>query len=243
MANDVRSVDHFDKNSCSGNDCNYVPYVLVLRHHDHSLTSLRPQQRQYSPKPGRRRLLGYPQPPAHHVPSYRAHLVRSWVARRVLRPLLPYPGHGLWYRCARDHPVSVSSFPSEPCVSLSFVLTETSGVLGRLGAAVLSHHVDKFSLASAFFLFSIGCLNMLLGIVFRDRARAIRSIRAHRREKKDVLPTNVHGAAGSGGHASISGPIILSEKEKEAMGMYRSDSTSSAGSSKSGLGFGRQGDH
>ncbi|KAK0476074.1 hypothetical protein IW261DRAFT_1552303 [Armillaria novae-zelandiae] len=30
-----------------------------------------------------------------------------------------------------------------------------------IGAAILSHHVDDFTLVSAFFLFSIGCLNML----------------------------------------------------------------------------------
>ena len=31
-----------------------------------------------------------------------------------------------------------------------------------IGAAVLSHHVDDFALVSAFFLFAISCLNMLL---------------------------------------------------------------------------------
>ena len=31
-----------------------------------------------------------------------------------------------------------------------------------LGAAVLSHHVDDFALVSAFLLFSIGCLNILI---------------------------------------------------------------------------------
>lgn len=31
-----------------------------------------------------------------------------------------------------------------------------------IGAAVLSHHVDDFALVSAFFLFSLGCLNILI---------------------------------------------------------------------------------
>ena len=31
-----------------------------------------------------------------------------------------------------------------------------------LGAAVLSHHVDDFALVSAFLLFSVGCLNILI---------------------------------------------------------------------------------
>lgn len=32
----------------------------------------------------------------------------------------------------------------------------------RIGAAVLSHRVETFAMVSAFFLFSIGCLNILL---------------------------------------------------------------------------------
>lgn len=40
------------------------------------------------------------------------------------------------------------------------------GALGTfqclIGAAVLSHHVDDFSLVSAFFLFALGCLNILV---------------------------------------------------------------------------------
>jgi len=121
-----------------------------------------------------------------------------------------------------------------PILGRDFGLGALGIIQGLLGAAVLSHHVDKFSLASAFFLFSVSCLNMLLGIAFRERAKSIRSIRAHKEAKKDVLPTtNAHG--------DISGPIpVLSEKEREAM--YRSDSTSSAGSSKTGMGFGRQGE-
>ena len=40
---------------------------------------------------------------------------------------------------------------------------------GLIGAAVLSHHVDDFSLVSAFFLFAIGCVNMLLvSITYRQ---------------------------------------------------------------------------
>jgi hypothetical protein len=31
-----------------------------------------------------------------------------------------------------------------------------------IGAAVLSHHVEAFAMVSAFFLFSIGCLNILM---------------------------------------------------------------------------------
>ncbi|KAJ7766685.1 hypothetical protein B0H16DRAFT_370204 [Mycena metata] len=49
-----------------------------------------------------------------------------------------------------------------------------------IGAQILSHHVDDFTLVSAFFLFSIGCLNMLLGLIFRESAKVKRSLRAKR---------------------------------------------------------------
>jgi len=44
-----------------------------------------------------------------------------------------------------------------------------------IGASVLSHHVDKLALVSALFLFSLGCLNMLVGLIFREKAKAKRS--------------------------------------------------------------------
>ncbi|KAI9508456.1 hypothetical protein F5148DRAFT_1196296 [Russula earlei] len=49
-----------------------------------------------------------------------------------------------------------------------------------IGAAVLSHHSDTFALVSAFFLFSIGCLNIALGLIFREGAKRKRSIRIWR---------------------------------------------------------------
>jgi len=57
-----------------------------------------------------------------------------------------------------------------------------------IGAAVLSHHVDSFTLISAFFLFSVGCLNILLGLVFRESAKPKRSLSAYRERTKSVLP-------------------------------------------------------
>jgi len=45
-----------------------------------------------------------------------------------------------------------------------------------IGAAVLSHHVDTFALVSAFFLFSVGCVNMLVGLIFREKAKTKRSL-------------------------------------------------------------------
>ncbi|KAJ6584940.1 hypothetical protein B0H19DRAFT_1107319 [Mycena capillaripes] len=62
-----------------------------------------------------------------------------------------------------------------------------------LGAAILSHHVDEFSLVAAFFLFAIGCLNMLAGLIFRESAKSKRSITSWREHAKNTLPTHVAG--------------------------------------------------
>ncbi|KAI0340035.1 hypothetical protein BDW22DRAFT_432334 [Trametopsis cervina] len=60
-----------------------------------------------------------------------------------------------------------------------------------IGATILSHHVDDFTLVAAFFLFALGCLNMLIGLIFRERAKSKRSITSWRAEAKGVLP-NTH---------------------------------------------------
>lgn len=58
-----------------------------------------------------------------------------------------------------------------------------------LGAMILSHHVDDFTLVAAFFLFALGCVNMLLGLVFRESAKWRRSILAWREQAKGILPS------------------------------------------------------
>ena len=57
-----------------------------------------------------------------------------------------------------------------------------------IGATILSHYVDDFALVAAFFLFAIGSLNILLGLVFSVKAKQKRSIRAWRSNSDDVLP-------------------------------------------------------
>ena len=44
-----------------------------------------------------------------------------------------------------------------------------------IGGTVLSHHVPKFTLASGFFLFSTGCLNIVIGVILGVAAKTIRS--------------------------------------------------------------------
>jgi len=58
-----------------------------------------------------------------------------------------------------------------------------------IGAAILSHHVDDFTLVAAFLLFAIACVNMLLGLIFREGAKSRRSIRGWREQAKGVLPS------------------------------------------------------
>jgi len=96
-----------------------------------------------------------------------------------------------------------------------------------IGAAVLSHHVDDFALVSAFFLFSVGCLNILLGLIFREGAKTKRSVTSWRDHAKSVLPPPVQRAASSA--STLYGP---SPSEKK----------SSLGARFAGYGFGRQGE-
>ncbi|KIY70413.1 hypothetical protein CYLTODRAFT_488088 [Cylindrobasidium torrendii FP15055 ss-10] len=58
-----------------------------------------------------------------------------------------------------------------------------------IAAQILSHYVDTFPLVSAFFLFSVACINMLLGLVFRESAKDRRSITSWRDGDKSVLPS------------------------------------------------------
>jgi len=58
-----------------------------------------------------------------------------------------------------------------------------------LGAAILSHHVDSFTLGSAFLLFSVGCINILVGLIFRESAKSKRSFTSWKEHTKSVLPS------------------------------------------------------
>ncbi|GLB34626.1 hypothetical protein LshimejAT787_0201910 [Lyophyllum shimeji] len=120
--------------------------------------------------------------------------------------------------------------------------------LGALGifqclisTQILSHHVDDFTLVAAFFLFSIGCVNMLLGLVFRESSKERRSITSWRAEAKGVLPTHTDSRPAFV-HAS---PSVVS---RQFTGETKSDRPDTAefatwkGTEKAGYGFGRQGE-
>ncbi|KAF8151924.1 hypothetical protein K438DRAFT_1988052 [Mycena galopus ATCC 62051] len=56
-----------------------------------------------------------------------------------------------------------------------------------IGVQILSHHVDEFTLVSAFFVFSVGCLNILLGLIFRDSAKTKRALGGESDGNKDLI--------------------------------------------------------
>lgn len=112
-----------------------------------------------------------------------------------------------------------------------------------IGATILSHHVDDFSLVSAFFLFALGCLNILLGLIFRERAKDKRSLTEWRSESKSILPNIRDMKPGVSHRSSEYIPSSYSGLEKQGSADF--DSWKSGGSidkEKGGYGFGRQGE-
>ncbi|KAH7882232.1 hypothetical protein F5I97DRAFT_1908543 [Phlebopus sp. FC_14] len=83
-----------------------------------------------------------------------------------------------------------------------------------IGASVLSHYVHTFPLVTAFFLFSIGCTNILVGLIFREKAKDKRSILSWRDRGKDVLPTT-----GRGGDTSRSSSNASYRQARDRTGM------------------------
>ncbi|KDQ55912.1 hypothetical protein JAAARDRAFT_132925 [Jaapia argillacea MUCL 33604] len=115
-----------------------------------------------------------------------------------------------------------------------------------IGATVLSHHVDDFSLVSAFFLFSLGCLNILLGLIFRASIKSRRSLFAWKERAKDVLPTSVAGVKIGPivDHGSSFVSSVFSEKGQRDRESGAGPGPSEHGvlGNRPGFGFGRQGE-
>ncbi|PPR02829.1 hypothetical protein CVT24_002226 [Panaeolus cyanescens] len=137
-----------------------------------------------------------------------------------------------------------------------FPVLGTQFGLGALGifqalisTQILSHHVDDFTLVAAFFLFALACINMLLGLIFRESAKEKRSIRAWRAEAKGVLPTSVDQRPQFVGSQSYVNSVFSQGDnkgmwtEKVPVTIVRNDSTATWSSTdKAGFGFGRQGE-
>ncbi|KAH6904468.1 hypothetical protein BKA70DRAFT_1296838 [Coprinopsis sp. MPI-PUGE-AT-0042] len=78
-----------------------------------------------------------------------------------------------------------------PVLGREFGLGALGLIQMLIGAAILSHRVDTFTLVSAFFLFSVGCLNVVLGLIFRAGAKTKRSVTSWREHAKSALPTHI----------------------------------------------------
>jgi hypothetical protein len=128
-----------------------------------------------------------------------------------------------------------------PVLGTQFGLGALGIFQGLIGASVLSQHVDDFTLVAAFFLFVIGCLNMLIGLIFRESAKQRRSIRAWRASPQDTLPThlppaaNLNRSATSASGQSFTSSTVYEEKGPDEFGAIRN-------ASRAGYGFGRQGE-
>jgi hypothetical protein len=112
----------------------------------------------------------------------------------------------------------------------------------RIGAAILSHHVNSFTLVSAFFLFSIGCLHMFVGLIFREKVKPRRSITAWKERAKDVLPAPAVSALKMG--QNFSENFHHQNPTQDIFDKIRSEKTGDSGLSRSttdpAKGFGRQ---
>ncbi|KAF9561148.1 hypothetical protein CPC08DRAFT_735662 [Agrocybe pediades] len=142
-----------------------------------------------------------------------------------------------------------------------FPVLGTKFGLGALGifqclisTQILSHHVDDFTLVSAFFLFALGCLNMLLGLIFRESAKSKRSITTWRAESKGVLPAvgdrpifvNATPGFPSSQYSSASflekGQAFPNPNAVMVQQETHTDAMSFKSTDKAGYGFGRQGE-
>jgi len=105
-----------------------------------------------------------------------------------------------------------------------------------IGATILSHYVDDFALVAAFFLFAIGCLNILLGLVFSVKAKQKRSVRAWRSGSDDVLPPVGEKRPAFTRPDSSYVASFFKPSEKQEFGASPTNGTTS------GFGFGKHGE-
>ncbi|KAJ7730365.1 hypothetical protein DFH07DRAFT_848815 [Mycena maculata] len=115
-----------------------------------------------------------------------------------------------------------------PVLGKEFSLGPLGIIQCLLGAAVLSHHVDTFSLVAAFFLFAIGFFNMLSGLIFSG-AKVKRSVTSWREHAKSAIPTRVAGVDVRPIASAASSMLFKREK--------------AAGEANTGHGFGAEGEH
>ena len=113
-----------------------------------------------------------------------------------------------------------------------------------IGAAILSHHVDHFTLVSAFFLFSLGCVNILVGLIWRESAKAKRSVTEWRESKEEALPRTNKDLRPIMSSNRVLGPPPSYHKTGSSIGEKSAvlDPDTAPAIKWSGYGFGRQGE-
>ncbi|KAI6028588.1 hypothetical protein F5J12DRAFT_806361 [Pisolithus orientalis] len=117
-----------------------------------------------------------------------------------------------------------------PVLGSNFGLGALGIFQGFMGAAVLSQHVDDFTFVAAFFLFVVACLNMLLGLIFRESVK----------EKRIVLPSHLPPAADL--NRSTTCTSAQSYASTTVCDEKRDMSEFGAARGRAGYGFGRQGE-
>jgi hypothetical protein len=158
---------------------------------------------------------------------------------------------GLWLSSIASSPFSARNLVlvrwefSNACMYLfpySFAKISIKSL--RISTQILSHHVDDFTLVSAFFLFALGCLNMLLGLIFRESAKAKRSITSWRAEAKGILPTSADKRPVFVNATPIVSSMFSQEKGQQVYVSHETvtDAHSFKSTEKAGYGFGRQGE-
>jgi len=139
-----------------------------------------------------------------------------------------------------------------PVLGENFGLGALGIIQMLIGAAILSHHVNTFTLVSAFFLFSLGCVNVLVGLIFRESAKSKRSFTSWRDHAKSALPTHVAGVEirpptfvsklYTGGGTTPSADNSSSGERVGSMGRESNADAESTNVKFAGFGFGRQGE-
>jgi len=144
--------------------------------------------------------------------------------------------------------LSEIGFPSSfftryfPILGKNFGLGALGLIQMLIGAAILSHFVNTFTLVSAFFLFSLGCVNVLVGLIFRESAKSKRSISSWRDHAKSALPTHVAGVDVTGPPAFISKLYTGGTTSTDSMGKESNAGAEGTQDRFAGFGFGRQGE-